>query len=408
MNRESRTTVVIGTLLSRRRERGADGDPLLSLTQDRGLIPQDQAGRRNVSSANKATYWRVYPGDIVYNTMRMWQGASARSDHFGIVSPAYEVCRPVSGVSSRFLSYALKLPRHLRSFRARSQGLTSDVWTLRFNDFTRIEVSFVPGYTEQERIAATLAAVDQIIEKTQAIMSQLRIVKRGLMEKLLTRGLPGKHEQFKKTEIGEIPNAWDLQSAAAICKRIVVGIVVRPKQHYAVSGVPCLRSLNVRQDIIVEDNMKYISHDSNRELRKSRLDSGDVVTVRTGHPGTSAVVPQRLAGANCVDLIISTPGPRIRSAFLSMFMNSDRGRVAIAKRKSGLAQQHFNVGAMKATLTPVPSLSEQDQICDVLRSQDQRIQKEAAFHGALVALKSALMSVLLTGELRVTPDPEPE
>ena len=64
---------------------------------------------------------------------------------------------------------------------------------------------------------------------------------------------------------------------------------------------------------------------------------------------------------------------------------------------------------MKAMLTPVPSLSEQDDICDVLRSPDLRLQTETAKdHSALVSLKSALMSVLLTGELRVTPDPEPE
>ena len=173
----------------------------------------------------------------------------------------------------------------------------------------------LPPIVEQRKIAAILSSVDDAIEKTQAVIGQVQVVKRGLMQELLTKGLRGRHERFKKTDIGEIPEEWDLQPAAAICKRIVVGIVVRPAQHYAASGVPCLRSLNVREDRIVGDEMKYISHDSNRQLRKSQLKSGDVVTVRTGYPGTSAVVPERLGGANCVDLIITTPGPRVRGAF---------------------------------------------------------------------------------------------
>ena len=266
----------------------------------------------------------------------------------------------------------------------------------------------VPLLPEQRTIAAILGSVDDAIEKTQAVIDQVQVVKRGLTQELLTGGLPGWHGRFQKTDIGKIPEAWDLQSAAAVCERIVVGIVVRPARHYVASGVPCLRSLNVREDKIVQDEMKYISQNSNRQLRKSQMRAGDVVTVRTGYPGTSAVVPPELAGANCVDLIITTPGARIRSQFLSRFVNSDRGRTAIRKGKSGLAQQHFNVGAMKAMLTPVPSLGEQDEICDILGSQDRRLQSETAFHSGLVSLKSALMSVLLTGELRVTPDPEPE
>lgn len=56
---------------------------------------------------------------------------------------------------------------------------------------------------------------------------------------------------------------------------------------------------------------------------------------------------------------------------------------------------------MKALLVPIPSLEEQDDICDILRSTDRRLQSEAAFSRSLLSLKSALMSVLLTGELRV-------
>ena len=272
-----------------------------------------------------------------------------------------------------------------------------------FDDVLKSEYRPLP---EQRKIAAILSSVDDAIEKTQAVIDQVQVVKRGLMQELLTRGLPGRHTRFKQTEIGEIPEEWDLRPAATVCERIVVGIVIKPAQYYTASGVPCLRSLNVTADQINYRSMKYISHESNHQLRKSQLSVGDVVTVRTGYPGTSAVIPAQLDGANCVDLIITTPGPSLRGTFLSRFINSDRGRAAVAERRVGLAQQHFNVGAMKAMLTPIPSLEEQDDICNVVQSSDQNLQAETALLHGLFSLKAALMSVLLSGELRVTPDTE--
>ena len=137
----------------------------------------------------------------------------------------------------------------------------------------------LPPFSEQRRIAVILSSVDDVIEKAQAVIDQVQSVKRGLMQELLTRGISGRHMRVKQTEIGEIPEEWDLQPAAAICERIIVGIVVKPAQYYATSGVPCLRSLNVKEDWISDSEMKYISHDSNLQLRKSQLKSGDVVTV---------------------------------------------------------------------------------------------------------------------------------
>ena len=66
----------------------------------------------------------------------------------------------------------------------------------------------VPPLSEQCKIAAILSSVDDTIERTQALIDQVQVVKRGLMKELLTRGLPGRHTQFKQTEIGEMPVEW--------------------------------------------------------------------------------------------------------------------------------------------------------------------------------------------------------
>lgn len=58
--------------------------------------------------------------------------------------------------------------------------------------------------------------MDDAIEKTQAVIDQVQVVKYGLMQELLTRGLPGRHTGFQRTEIGEIPADWDVNRIGEI------------------------------------------------------------------------------------------------------------------------------------------------------------------------------------------------
>ena len=118
--------VTLGDVLELRRERARGSEQLLSVTRDRGVVRQIDAGRRDISSEDKSSYWRVHPGDIVYNTMRMWQGVVGRSEFNGIVSPAYTVCRPTDLADTRFLAYKLKHPAMIANFYRLSQGLVSD------------------------------------------------------------------------------------------------------------------------------------------------------------------------------------------------------------------------------------------------------------------------------------------
>ena len=66
----------------------------------------------------------------------------------------------------------------------------------------------LPPIVEQRKIAAILSSVDNAIEKTQAVINYIQVVKRGLMQELFVRGIPGHHTQFEQSEIGDIPTEW--------------------------------------------------------------------------------------------------------------------------------------------------------------------------------------------------------
>lgn len=147
-----------------------------------------------------------------------------------------------------------------------------------------------------------------------------------------------------------------------------------------------------------------MSEEDNRILKKSQVREGDLVTVRTGYPGTTAVVPQELNGANCVDILISRPDvKRIRSHYLAMWINSDFGKKQVLEGQGGLAQQHFNVGQMRMLLVKTPPTNEQEQIESILlahRENDGRLYEQLE---KLRRHKVGLMHDLLTGKRRITP-----
>lgn len=263
------------------------------------------------------------------------------------------------------------------------------------------EAILVPPLPEQRRIAEILSSVDEAIAATRAVIEQTRKVKQAVLERLLTKGIG--HTRFKQTEIGEIPEGWPLVKADEVCTQISVGIVIKPSQYYAESGVRCFRSANVREGYIEDADWVYITREGNQINRKSVLRTGDVLVVRTGYPGTSCVVTSEYDGTNCIDIIFARPNKaKIDAIFLSTFINSESGKTQVLKAEGGLAQKHFNVGEMKKMYLPLPPIEEQLEI--VAHVQDLA-SSEAILSKLLqrqVQTKSALMSDLLTGRKRVS------
>ena len=397
MSKGASRGVTLGTLLGRRRERGSENDALLSVTQDKGVIPQDEAGRRNVSSADKTTYWRVYPDDIVYNTMRMWQGASARSDHFGIVSPAYTVCCPASGVSSRFLSYALKLREHIKVFRARSQGLTSDVWSLRFEELARIELQFVPGYAQQERIVEILSSVDDAIENTQAVIDQVQVVKRGLMQELLTRGLrngSGGQTEWSEESLG---NLFTLQ----------LGKMLNRKARETLPKFPYLGNRDVQWGRFDFSELREM-HFNEKEREKFSLILGDLLVCEGGEIGRTAIWTDEVDCyyQKAIHRLRVRDQGRVEPRFILHFMRFAGVNGLFTDLTSQSSIAHLTREKLALLRVPLPPLPEQRKIAAILSSVDDYTTQTEGMIRQAQAMKQDLMAVLLTGELRVTSDTE--
>jgi type I restriction enzyme S subunit len=150
-----------------------------------GVVPRDDVDKKDTSSEDKSRYLRICPGDIGYNTMRMWQGVSGLSELEGIVSPAYTICIPGPKVDGQFVKHFFKSKPVVHLFCRYSQGLVSDTWNLKFRHLAEIRVT-IPPVAEQKKIAKVLNAADAEIKEHRNQLAALKDQKKGLMQQLLT------------------------------------------------------------------------------------------------------------------------------------------------------------------------------------------------------------------------------
>jgi len=169
--------------LERNVKNGGKNYQLLSVKIHGGVVLQGDTNKTDSSNSDKSKYKVVRVGDIAYNTMRMWQGASGVSQYEGIVSPAYTVVYPKNG-DSNFYGYLFKHPRTIFNFYRYSQGLTSDTWNLKFQHFSEVEVTVPSDIEEQKKIATFLSSIDELIKHKEKQIALAEQWKKGLLQQM--------------------------------------------------------------------------------------------------------------------------------------------------------------------------------------------------------------------------------
>lgn len=376
----------LGDVIGRRAERADGSEPLLSVTQKRGVIPQDQVGRRDISSEDKENYWRVFPGDIVYNTMRMWQGVSGVSGLHGIVSPAYTVCKPAADVDSKFLGYLLKQPSVVNKFYRMSQGLVSDTWSLRYAEFSRILVS-LPPLGEQRRIAEILDALDLLLAKQQEIASKLESLYLGLTESLV-----GHLFAEATSPLGDIFS-------------VKAGITLGPGRVPALRPRSYLRVANVQRRSIDLSDLAQMECSATEESIYS-LAEGDLLVVE-GHANPEEIGRCAMVGRDAVGQLYQNHLFRLRSElvapkFAEIWLNSSFVR-SYWRRMCATSSGLYTINSKMLRNLRVPSIGFEDQsrIIRPIVALEERIGCERSYAERLKLLKQGLAEDLLTGRVRV-------
>lgn len=338
--------------------------------------------------------------------------AAPHSDLLTIASSEFVPLVPRSGDATelRFLSYLWSSSAAMNLLLSNADSATRSHQRVAPEVITKATFGW-PPHPEQRQIVLFLdhetAKLDTLIAKQDRLIELLQEKKQAVISHAATKGLDPK-APMKESGVewlGTVPAHWDVRRLKWISPHITVGIVVEPSKYYVDDGVPALRSLNVRPGALVGEDLVYISAGANELLAKSRLRSGDLVAVRSGQPGTTAVVPDEFDGCNCIDLIIVRRSEAASSDFLCWYLNSDTALRQFAEGSGGAIQQHFNIGTATNLIVPVPPLPEQKAIDTQLKLQTARIEalilKARQSIDLMREHRSALISAAVTGKIDV-------
>ncbi|MCF7818469.1 MAG: restriction endonuclease subunit S [Kiritimatiellales bacterium] len=380
----------LGDLFSDRQEAGLTGLPLLSLMDKEGIVPQEDSNRKNNSNSDKSKYLRVVPGDIAYNTMRMWEGRSAFVGLEGLVSPAYTVCEPKPGVHSLLFSYYFKTPQLIEQFRRYSQGLVKDTLNLKYAAFSQIS-TFIPTLPEQQKIAECLSSVDELIGAQARKVDALKTHKKGLMQQLF----PQEGQTQPRLRFPEFQNdgEWEEVALGDIAE-IKLGKMLDKQKHTSGHLLPYLNNLAVRwNEVNTSDLPKMYFID--RELDRFGLRAGDVVVCEGGEPGRAAVWDGRLP-----DLKFQKAIHRVRfnvpfePKILVLHLENLAGTTAFEMLFTGGGIKHLTGETFSRLKIPLIPHAEQQRIADCLSSLDDLITAETKKLEALKLHKKGLMQQL--------------
>lgn len=257
----------------------------------------------------------------------------------------------------------------------------------------------LPPLSEQQKIAEILSTVDDKIKVISQEILEIEELKKGLIQRLLTKGIG--HEEYKDSPLGKIPKTWEVKKLKDVAK-CFVGIASSATHAYRESGITLVRNQNIKPGKFSLDDVLYVDESYEIQHKSKRLKARDILTVRTGYPGVSAVVPPELEGQQSfTTLITRIKDETVDSDFVCAYINSEKGKNFFTSNQAGGGQKNVGSKTLETMLIPVPSLGEQKRIFEITNAAVEKIEILEKKKFEYEELKKGLSQKLLSGQIRV-------
>jgi len=257
----------------------------------------------------------------------------------------------------------------------------------------------IPPLPEQQKIAEILSTVDTKIDIIDQRIAQTQNLKKGLMQRLLTKGIG--HTEFKDSQLGEIPKSWEEVKLSEVSLKIGDGIHSTPKyidnsDFYFVNG-----NNLVNGELKVFEKTKCVSRQEYDRL-KIELNKNSVLMSINGTIGNLAIYKNEEVVFGKSASYISADESRLNYKFLYYFLQLSEVKKHYSNELTGTTIKNLSLKSIRSTPTLLPLLGEQTQIANILSTVDAKLEvlQNKIIH--YQNLKKGLMQQLLTGKVRVT------
>ena len=353
---------------------------LLSVTMNDGVKPRSEIEGKNNSSEDKSNYKIVRKGDMVYNSMRMWQGANGISPCDGIVSPAYTVLMPKQEINNGYFAALFKSVTLINEFRKNSQGMTSDTWNLKYPQIETIKVQ-IPSVSEQDKVSELFSVLDERIATQAQLVESLKKYKRGVVRTLLSpKHCSIKNVKWTTSRIGDIGT-------------FIKGAPLS-KADISLEGTPFILygELYTTYNEVISNVVRKTQASVDKQYYSQ---IGDVIIP------TSGETPEEISTASCVmlpDIILAGDlniyrctqvDGRIMSYILNHVVNDRIARIA-----QGKSVVHVQAAELSKIEITYPDPFSQKTIIAILAAISDRIDQSNAELRLLHELRKALLQKL--------------
>ena len=330
---------------------------------------------------------------------KIWY-VSSTSSHRKIASTEFISLLANSRTVPKYIYYLVGMESVLNRARSLTKGSTPSRKRVDINAFLRVKIP-LPPLSEQQKITSILSTVDECIQWTDEVISKTEELKRGLMQKLLTKGIG--HTRFKQTEIGEIPEEWRIEKLENIITEFKSGFASGARDD---NGIVQLRMNNISIDGRIVLN-SYLKVPRPKNLSEYLLKDGDVLFNNTNSVdliGKSAIFREEMMPctySNHLTRLRVNTKRTIPDWVLYYFIKRWHRRYFFSICNRHVGQAGITANDIKHTRIPIAPLDEQRKITSILSTVDKKIRDKEREKGRLEELKRGMMQILLTGKVRV-------
>ena len=320
------------------------------------------------------------------------------SNGIGFGSTEFHVLRANKESISKFLYYVISSHRFMSKAE---NNMTGSAGQKRVpTEFIKDYVLAVPTIKEQEKIASILSTIDEQIDNVDALIEKNKELKKGLMQTLLTKGIG--HTKFKKTEIGEIPEEWEVKKIIDIATTTSGGTPSRAKKEYYENGIyPWVKTGELYNKYISETE-EYITEDALKKSSAKLVQEGAVIIAMYGATIGKLSIAKRSVTTNQACCSIICNDNICYNEYL--YYRLDFEKENIINLGAGGAQPNISQDIIKSYKLAIPSIVEQQRIALILSEIDEKIDEYENKKKKLEELKKGSHRDYSTGFFLNRPD----
>ena len=358
---------------------------------------------KNLKGQFKKTF---RPNDILYSEIRPANRRFAYIDFDTkdyIASTKLMVIRANKGVNPKYLYQLLRNNTTINTLQMLAESRSGTFPQITFSELSNIEID-VPSEENQDLIVTILSSLDAKIETNNKLNEKLEEMAQAIFKSWFVDFEPFKDKPFHETELGMIPEGWEVVSLDELTSKFGTGL--NPRKNFVLGHgnnyYVTIKNMNNNR-IYLDDKCDKVDDEALLKINaRSKLKKGDLLFSGIGTIGRVAMVNEEPKNWNTSESVFNMhPSKLCTSEFLYVLLLSDVFQKFVKMNALGAVQQGIRMASLKSYTIAIPEKKVMLSFCSIIKPIVDYIQSNNEENDRLASLRDTLLPRLMSGELIV-------